>query len=98
MDRKNERVGRPPADLTEVVRLRGWCIPRSIGYLNSIIDAYEGLAAVRTIDAKSGEVEFWVTRKESHLLESVLAELSKVIPLKMEGDHVTRKADSGVGR
>jgi hypothetical protein len=71
-----------------VVHLRAWCLPRLIGYLNSIIDAYEGLAVLRTIDGRSGEVEFWVTRKEFPILESVLNKLAKIIPLRAEGNHV----------
>ncbi len=81
-------IGLPPPRLAEVIHLRGRCVPRTIGYLNSIIDAYEGLAVLRTIDPEAGEVVFWVTRKESPTLRSVLKELAKTIPLEVEADYV----------
>lgn len=56
--------------------------PSRIGYLVNLIEAYEGLAVVRTKDAAAGIVEFWISplmRQDFEcFLEAVREELGLV--------------------
>ena len=77
----------PPSHLTVTRRLRASCRPERIGLLNAIVDAYEGLAVVRTLDAREGRVEFWVSQKEENVLRLILRDLAKQIDLQLEDEH-----------
>lgn len=46
--------------------------PSKIGLLVSLIEAYDGLAVVRTKDAAAGIVEFWISPLMQHHFESFL--------------------------
>lgn len=35
-------------------------VPHEIGFLNSLVEEYEGMALMRTLDRKTGHVKFWV--------------------------------------
>jgi hypothetical protein len=79
-----EVFGSPPASFLETRRIRATCAPERIGLVNAIVDAYEGLAVVRTIDAGKGLLEFWVSAKDENTLRLVLQELSKQVELHVE--------------
>ena len=34
-----------------------------IGYVNALVESYEGMCIMRTCDPKKGQVEFWVSRE-----------------------------------
>ncbi|PID56608.1 hypothetical protein CSB45_10255 [candidate division KSB3 bacterium] len=53
-----------------------------IGYLNSIIDSYEGLAVVRTMDAPSGIVELWISPALEELVNQIVEDIADEIGLK----------------
>jgi hypothetical protein len=55
--------------------------------VNSLIDAYEGLAVVRTIDVAGGILEFWVMPPEENTLRLILNELGKQMELYVEDVH-----------
>jgi len=78
---------RPPRDLLDTRRIVARCRPSKIGLVNSIIDAYEGLAVVRTIDAAEGLIEFWVMPREENALRLILADLAKDVDLRVEEFH-----------
>ena len=82
--------GPPPPCLTETVRIRAKCSPHRIGLVNSLIDAYEGLAAVRTVTAAEGILEFWVSRKQENPFRLILNELAKQVELDVEKGHDNR--------
>lgn len=46
--------------------------PSRIGFLVSLVEAYEGLAVVRTKDAAAGIVEFWISPLMQQDFESFL--------------------------
>jgi hypothetical protein len=58
--------------------------------VNSLIDAYEGLAVVRTIDAAEGILEFWVTRNQENTFRLILNELGKQMGLHVEERYDSR--------
>jgi hypothetical protein len=50
--------------------------PREIAFVNSIASAYEGLMVLRTIDAKRGLVEFWVSPDFEQEVRDILRDLA----------------------
>lgn len=76
--------GPPPRDLEHARRIRAQCEPRRIGLVNSLIDAYEGVAVVRTVDAARGVLEFWAAPTDENTLRLILAELGKQMDLSVE--------------
>ncbi len=53
-----------------------------IGFLNSIIESYEGIAVVRTLDAPSGVVELWIAPAFEDLVNSVMNDIADEISLR----------------
>ena len=53
-----------------------------IGFLNSIIESYEGIAVVRTFDAKAGIVELWIPQEFESLTLDVLRDIADEIGLQ----------------
>ncbi|NUN94793.1 MAG: DUF4911 domain-containing protein [Candidatus Omnitrophica bacterium] len=56
-------------DNTLLVQAR--VIPSEIGFLNALVEEYEGLAHMRTLDRRSGVLKFWTPRSQWDLLQSV---------------------------
>lgn len=50
---------------------------KDIVYLNSIIDSYEGLAIMRTVDRKNGNVVIYTTEKNEDTLMNLLNSLKQ---------------------
>lgn len=55
--------------------------PEKIGYLVSLVEAYEGLAVVRTKDAAAGIVEFWISPSMREDFESFLEDARTTLGL-----------------
>ncbi len=53
-----------------------------IGFLNSIIDSYDGIAVVRTMDAPAGIVEFWISPYFEELVNAIIDDLTDEIGLQ----------------
>ncbi len=53
-----------------------------IGFLNSIIESYDGIAVVRTMDAPAGIVELWISPAFEHLVNSIMTDIADEIGLK----------------
>lgn len=53
-----------------------------IGFLNSIIESYEGIAVVRTLDAPAGIVELWVVPEFEDLVNTLMQHLAPEIGLQ----------------
>lgn len=45
--------------------------PAEIGFLNALVEEYEGLAVMRTLDRKAGHLKFWVPEGQLELLMAV---------------------------
>jgi hypothetical protein len=59
------------------------CVERTqIGFLNSIIESYEGIAVVRTLNAGSGVVELWVSPWFEPLVIAIMRDLAPDIGLR----------------
>lgn len=52
-----------------------------IGFLNSIIESYEGIAVVRTMDAPSGIIELWISPAFEDLVIAIMNDLADEIGL-----------------
>lgn len=53
-----------------------------IGFINSIIESYEGIAVVRTLDPKEGILELWVSPFFEELTMEVMESLAEEISLE----------------
>ena len=53
-----------------------------IGFLNSIIESYEGIAVVRTLDARAGILELWVVPEFEGLVNTLMRHLAQEIGLQ----------------
>lgn len=55
--------------------------PREIAYLSFVLESYEGVAAMRTIDPRSGIVEVMVPPSYEEEIEEILADLAREFPV-----------------
>lgn len=69
--------------------------PADIGYLNMLFESYEGLAIVRTVDAKAGEIEFWVPAGRREEFLSAAASLAAELGLMLGSERPWRAEDAG---
>ncbi len=53
-----------------------------IGFLNSIIEGYDGIAVVRTVDPKEGILELWVSPFFEDITSEVMKSLAEEIGLE----------------
>lgn len=44
------------------VYVEAWSRTEEVGFLNMLLEEYEGLAVMRTLDRVSGHLKFWVPR------------------------------------
>ena len=68
--------------IDDTVNVKAIVDPTQIGFLNAVIDAMQGLAAVRTRDPKKGWVEFWVAPTETSDFMDLIEDLKKFIFIK----------------
>ncbi len=53
-----------------------------IGYLNSIIDSYDGIAAVRTMNGPAGLIELWIAPEFEALVNAIMRAIADEIGLQ----------------
>lgn len=66
----------------ETVTYRARIDKTQIGFLNSIIESYEGIAVVRTLHAPSGVVELWASPFFEDLVNKVMDDIADEIGLQ----------------
>ncbi|HOE11129.1 MAG TPA: DUF4911 domain-containing protein [bacterium] len=64
--------------------IKGRVAPHEIGYLNSQLDACEGLAVVRSIAPKEGRVVFWVSPSCLSEFYRFIEAIQKEMPIELE--------------
>lgn len=64
-----------------------------IGFLNSIIESYEGIGVVRTLDAQSGIVELWLPPEFEDLVVTIMHDLAPEIGLNYMYKSASRLSD-----
>lgn len=53
-----------------------------IGYLTNIVEAYDGIGLVRTLDRQRGIVELWVMPDWADSIDNLLRALQKEFPIQ----------------
>ncbi len=53
--------------------------PSEIGFISSIIDSYEGMANLRTLDEERGYVELWISPFFEKEIDNIIESLKKDI-------------------
>ena len=53
-----------------------------IGFLNSIIESYEGIGVVRTLNAQSGIIELWLPPEFEEVVVNIMHDLAFDIGLQ----------------
>ncbi|MBI3014079.1 MAG: DUF4911 domain-containing protein [Candidatus Tectomicrobia bacterium] len=71
------------AHLSESIRFLIQIPKREIVYLHGLLEAYEGLAVVRTIDPLQGIVELLASPSFAEEVEEVLKNIALEIPLRI---------------
>ena len=66
----------------DTITYRACIDPTQIGFLNSIIESYEGIAVVRTLHAPVGIIELWTPVEFECLVADLLQALAAEIGLK----------------
>jgi hypothetical protein len=66
----------------DTITYRAWIEKTQIGFLNSIIESYEGIAVVRTLHAPSGIIELWVSPDFEQLVIAIMHDLAQEIGLR----------------
>ena len=67
----------------EVAPYRLRITSRDIGYFVSVIESYDGLGLVRTIDDRLGIVEAWVTAERTGEFEELLRNLGRELSIEV---------------
>jgi hypothetical protein len=68
----------------DTITLRGRVRPSDIGFLDGTLEAYEGVAVIRTNDRKAGLVEFWVAPDFLEDFWRIIRDLSSEIEIQLE--------------
>jgi len=66
----------------DTITYRAWIEKIQIGFLNSIIESYEGIAVVRTLHAPTGLIELWVAPDFEQLVTAIMQDLADEIGLR----------------
>lgn len=87
MQRSNHQSNNPTIQQSSIytmdtITYRAVIDKSQIGYLNSIIDSYEGLAVVRTMDAPAGIVELWICPAFEELVKIIIDDIAEEIGLQ----------------
>ena len=59
--------------------------PREIAYLNFVLDSYEGVASMRTVDPRAGIVELMVSPSYQEEIKEILKDLAEEFPIQEVG-------------
>lgn|GEM_PF-1673359 len=57
--------------------------PAHIGYINSIVESYEGIGQVRTLDNKLGIIVFWIMPDHEPAVRGLLEEFQRDLGLTL---------------
>lgn len=66
----------------DTITYRAQITRTEIGFLNSIIESYEGIGVVRTFDAQAGIVELWIPAEFESLVMSIMHDIADQIGLQ----------------
>lgn len=66
----------------DTIAYRAQITSTQIGFLNSIIESYEGIGVVRTFDAAAGVVELWIAPDFEQLVVEIMRDLGDEIGVK----------------
>lgn len=72
---------------------RGQVPSENIAFLVSLVEAHEGLAIVRTKDARAGKVEFWVTPEMREDFDDFVRHTAASLRLGVDAPIITRSFD-----
>ena len=56
--------------------------PEEIAYLNFVLESYEGVAAVRTVDPREGIVKLMVSPSYQEEIQEILKSLAEEFPIQ----------------
>ncbi len=63
--------------------IRSYQMPASeIGYLTNLVEAYDGIGLVRTLDQDRGIIELWIMPDFLDAFDNVLAAVQKEFPMR----------------
>jgi hypothetical protein len=65
----------------DTITYRARINPIEIGFLNSIIESYDGIAVVRTLHGTSGIVELWIAPDFEDIVNAIMHDLADEIGL-----------------
>ena len=65
----------------ETITYRARIASAQIGFLNSIIESYEGIGVVRTLHAHSGIIELWLPPEFEALVLEVMCDVASDVGL-----------------
>jgi len=68
----------------DTVTIQGRVNPADIGFLDAALNAYEGVAVIRTNDRKAGLVEFWVAPDFLQDFWRIIEDLSTEVDIDLE--------------
>ncbi len=60
--------------------------PEQIGFICSILEAYDGIAVSRTRDQASGLMDLWVMPGQRSLIDAILDNLRADFPIQLLGE------------
>ena len=65
-------ISRVKTTAPENTRLvEAFATPSEAGFLNALVEAYEGMAVMRTVDRRRGYFKYWVPENQIDLLKQV---------------------------
>jgi hypothetical protein len=73
----------------DTITIRGRVRPSDIAFLDANLEAYEGVAVVRTNDRKAGLVEFWVAPDFLGDFWRIIEDLSSEISLEIHEEELS---------
>jgi hypothetical protein len=76
-------VQRDASAIPETRTLRARVPPEDIGFVNALVDAYEGYALMRTRNREKGIVEFWVAPEAYADVRWILEGLAEEVGLEI---------------
>lgn len=71
-----------PSVAMDTITYRARIDSSHIGFLNSIIESYDGVAVVRTLDAPSGIIELWLPAEFESVVTDIMHALAPEIGLQ----------------
>jgi hypothetical protein len=72
----------PASFATDTISLFLQIPPREIAYLTFVLESYEGVAAIRTVDPRKGIVELMVSPHYQEEIKEILQDLAEEFPIE----------------